>query len=167
MMLYPFAEASVLKSPKIDLIFQSVSLYFWSWPERDSYTQYRNWSNAHFHFLLYSRFEWEPLERHKQMIPHFLALDVGLTISQAQLCSSIRDDYTTFLVKNTLFKEEVAWQLLKKLESCSPSILVPPSRAFIWGIVCLSTIIGCREINGNVKKCWFSLHKIDTFWHYP
>ena len=29
--------------------------------------------------------------------------------------------------------------------------------------VCLSTIIACEEINGNVKKCHFFLHKIDIF----
>ena len=44
----------------------------------------------------------------KQMIPHFKGLDVGSKISQEQLCSFIRDDHATFLVKNTLFKEEVA-----------------------------------------------------------
>ena len=44
----------------------------------------------------------------KQMIPHLNALDVGNKICQEQLCSSIRDDHATFLVKNTLFKEEVA-----------------------------------------------------------
>ena len=55
-----------------------------------------------------SEFEKEPLMLDKQMIPHFKGLEVGSKISQAQLCSSFRDDYTTFLVKNTLFKEEVA-----------------------------------------------------------
>ena len=44
----------------------------------------------------------------KQMILHLKALDVGVKICQEQLCSSIRDDHATFLVKNTLFKEEVA-----------------------------------------------------------
>jgi len=42
------------------------------------------------------------------MIPRFLALDVGVKIFQEQLCSSIKDDHATFLVKNTLSKEEVA-----------------------------------------------------------
>ena len=137
------------------------------WDGETGCTLYPNWSNTHFHFFLYSRFEWESLELHKKMIPHFFALDVGLKIAQAQLCSSIRGCHPTFLVKNTLFKGEVGWQPLKELESCSPSILVEPSRAFIWGIVCLSTIIGCGEIKGNVKKWQFSLHKIDMFWHWP
>ena len=44
----------------------------------------------------------------KQMIPHFKPLNVDSKISQGQLCSSIKDDHATFLVKNTLFKEEVA-----------------------------------------------------------
>ena len=79
------------------------------------------------------------------MIPHFLALDVDVKICQEQLYSSIRDDHATFLVKNTVFKEEVAWQPQKELEKCSPGLLEPLSRAFIWGIVCLSTIIGCGE----------------------
>ena len=130
-----------------------------------TYTLYHNWSNTHFHFLLYSRFEWEPLELRKQMIPHFLALDVGLKISQAQLCSSIRGCHATFLVKNTLFKGEVAWQPLKELQSCSSSILVPPTRAFKWGIVCLSTIITFEYTSSYVKNCWFYIVKMDIFWH--
>ena len=43
----------------------------------------------------------------KHMIPHLNALDVGVKICQEQLCSSIRDNHATFLVKITLFKEEV------------------------------------------------------------
>ena len=66
----------------------------------------------------------------KQMIPHFKPLDVGSKISQEQPCSSIRDDHATFLVKNTLFKEEVALQPLKELQSCSSCILDPSNRAF-------------------------------------
>ena len=130
-----------------------------------SYTLCHNWSNTHFHFLLYSRFEWDPLELRKQIIPHFLALDVMLKISQAQLCSSIRDFHTTFLVKNTLFKEKVAWQPLKELQICSSSILDPSTRAFKWDIACLSTIITFEEIRGYVKKCWFHIVKIDNSWH--
>ena len=61
-----------------------------------------------FEYFVKSGFDREPLKLHKQMIPHFLALDVGVKICQEQLCSSIRDDHATFLVKNTLFKEEVA-----------------------------------------------------------
>ena len=63
----------------------------------------------------------------KQMIPHFKPLDVCFKISQEQLCSSIRDDHATFLVKNTLSKEEV----VNKLESWFARILIPLSRAFI------------------------------------
>ena len=129
------------------------------------YTLYRNWSNTHFHFLLYSRFEWEPLKLRKQIIPHFLALDVGLKISQAQHCSSIRDCHSTSLVKNTLFKGEVAWQPLRELKSCSSSILVPPTRAFKWGIVCPSTIITFEDTSSYVKKCAFLLYEINIFWH--
>ena len=44
----------------------------------------------------------------KQMIPHMKGLDVGVKICQKQLGSSIGGDHATFLVKNTLFKEEVA-----------------------------------------------------------
>ena len=73
------------------------------------------------------------------MIPHFVALDASLQISQAQLCSYIRDCHTTFLLKNTLFKEEVVWQPLIEQESCSFSILEPLTRAFKWSIVGLST----------------------------
>ena len=79
--------------------------------------------------------------------------------------SSIRDCHTTFLVKNTLFEGEVAWQPLKELQICSCSILNPPTRAFKWDIVCLSTIINFEEIRGYVKKCLFLLYKINIFWH--
>ena len=126
------------------------------------YTLYRNWSNAHFHFLPYSRFEWEPLKLRKQMVPHFLAFDVSFKICKAQLCSSIRGCHATFLVKNTLFKGEVAWK------SCKSVLLVfwnPPTRACKWDIVCPSTIITFEEIRGYVKKCLFLLYKINIFWH--
>ena len=101
----------------------------------------------------------------KQMIPHLKGLDIGVKICQEQLCSSISDDHATFLVKDTLFKEEVAWQPLKELESCSSSILEPLSRAFMWVIICLSTTIGCGEIKSNVKKCQSYVVKMDIFWH--
>ena len=109
-----------------------------------TYTLYRNWWYAHFHFWLWSRFEWEPLKLHRQMIPDYLALDVCVKISKAQLCSSIRGCHANFLLKSTLFKEP-AWQPLIKQENCSSSILDPPTRAFKWSINCLYTI----------KKCWF------------
>ena len=95
------------------------------------------------------------------MIPHFLALDVGVKISQAQLCTSIRGCHATFLVKNTLFKGEVAWLPLREMQSCSSSILEPPTWAFKWGMVCLSTIITFEEKRSYVKKCWFYIVKID------
>ena len=44
----------------------------------------------------------------KQMITYLKGLDVGVKICQEQICSSIRDDHATVLVKNTLSKEEVA-----------------------------------------------------------
>ena len=61
-----------------------------------------------FEYFVKSKFEREPLMLDKQMIPHFEGLDVNPKISQDQPCSFIRDDHATFLVKNTLFKEEVA-----------------------------------------------------------
>ena len=60
-----------------------------------------------FEYFVKSGFEREPLVLDKQIIPHFNGLDVGFNISQEQPCSFIRDDHATFLVKNTLFKEEV------------------------------------------------------------
>ena len=42
------------------------------------------------------------------MVPNFKGLDVVFKISQEQPYSFIRDDHATFLVKNTLFKEEIA-----------------------------------------------------------
>ena len=116
-----------------------------------TYTLSHNSSYTPSAILLWRGFDREPLKLHKQMIPHFLALDVGVKICQAQLCSSIRGCHATFLVKNTLFKGEVAWQPLKELQSCSSSILVPPTRAFKWGIVCLSTIITFEDTSSFVK----------------
>ena len=61
-----------------------------------------------FEYFVKSEFEREPLMLDKQMIPHFKPLDNGLKISQEQLRSAIRHDHATFVVKNTLFKEDVA-----------------------------------------------------------
>ena len=99
------------------------------------------------------------------MIPHFIALDVGFKISQAQVCTSFRGCHATFLVKKTLFKGEVAWQPLKELQSCSSSILEPPTRAFKWDIVYLFTIITFGEKSGYAKKCWFYIVELDISWH--
>ena len=129
------------------------------------YTLSRNSAYTPSAILLQRGFDREPLKLHKQMIPHLLALDVGVKICQAQLCSSIRGCHATFLVKNTLFKGEVAWQPLKELQICSSSILDPPTRAFKWGIVCLSTIITFEVISDYVKKCWFYIVKVDISWH--
>ena len=130
-----------------------------------NYTLSRNSSYTPSAILLQRGFDREPLKLHKQMIPHLLALDVGVKICQAQLCSFIRGCHATFLVKNTLFKEEVAWQPLKELQSCSSSILEAPTRAFKWSIVCLFTITTFEEISDYVKKCLFLLYKINIFWH--
>ena len=72
------------------------------------YTTDRKYQISRFEYFVKSGFKREPLMLYKQMIPHFKPLDVGSKIYQEQLCSSIRDDHATFLVKNTLFKEEVA-----------------------------------------------------------
>ena len=110
-----------------------------------------------------SEFEREPLKLHKQMIPHFVALDVDSVICQVQLLSFIRNCHTTFLLKNTLFKGEVVWQPLVEQQDCSPSMLEARTRAFKWGIVCFSTIIPCEDISDYTQKCPFSLNKINIF----
>ena len=61
-----------------------------------------------FEYFVKSGFEREPLMLDKQMIPHLKGLDIGTKIYQEQLCSSTRIDHATFLVKDILFKEEVA-----------------------------------------------------------
>ena len=76
-------------------------------------------------YFVKSRFEWEPLMLEPHMIPYLKALDVGSRICQEQVCSSIWDNHATFLIKNTLLKEEVTWYPLIEQQSCSPSILVP------------------------------------------
>ena len=73
-----------------------------------TYTTDRKYWTSGFEYFVKSEFEREPLMLDKQMIPHLKGLDVGVKICQEQLCSSIRDDHATFLVKITLFKEEVA-----------------------------------------------------------
>ena len=72
------------------------------------YTADRMYWFGGFEYFVKSRFEREPLMLDKQMIPYLKALDVGVKMCQRQLCSFIRDDHATFLVKNTLSKEEVA-----------------------------------------------------------
>ena len=89
----------------------------------------------------------------------------GPKILEEHICSSFWNCHATFLVKKTLFKGEVAWQPLKVLQICSSSILDPPTRAFKWGIVCLSTIITFKNLSSNVKKCPFLLYKIYIFWY--
>ena len=80
-----------------------------SWPaEGQKIRGSRNSAYTPSAILLQRRFDREPLKLQKQMIPHFLALDVGIKICQAQLFSSIRGCHATVLVKNTLFKGEVA-----------------------------------------------------------
>ena len=114
------------------------------------------YSSSGFEYFAKSGIELEPLMLDKHMIPHYRSLDVGFKISQEQLCSFIRDCHANFLLKNTIFKGEVAWQPLKELRSCSSSILIPPTRAFKWGIVCLSTIVTFEDTSSYVKKCLIS-----------
>ena len=130
-----------------------------------SYTLLRICSTPTFPIFNLSGFERELLKLHKQMISHFVALDVGYIICQVQLCNCIRGCHATFLLKNTLFKEEVAWQPLIEQESCPSSILDPSTRAFKWNIVCLSTVITSQDIGSYVIKCPFLLYKINIFWH--
>ena len=86
---------------------------------------------------------------------HFVALDVGYIICQEQLCNCIRGCHATFLLKNTLFKQEVAWQPLRERQGCAPIMLEPHIWAFKWSVVCFSTISPCEDISGYVQKCWF------------
>ena len=72
------------------------------------YTTAHMYPYSGFEYFVKSGFDRELLKLHGQKIPHISALDVWLKMSQAQLYSSIRDNHATFLVKNTLFKEEVA-----------------------------------------------------------
>ena len=60
-----------------------------------------------FEYFVKSGFEREPLLLDIQMVTHLKGLDVGFKMSQEQPCSFIRNNHTTFLAKNTLFKEEV------------------------------------------------------------
>ena len=74
---------------------------------RLTYTTAHMYPYGGFEYFVKSEFEGEPLMLDKELIPHFKGLDVGFKISQEQPCSFIMDDHATFLVKNTLFKEEV------------------------------------------------------------
>ena len=129
------------------------------------YTLLRICSTPTFPNFNLSGFEREPLKLRKQMISHFVALDVGSKICQVQLCSSIRSCHRTFLLKSTLFKGEVVWQPLVEQQDCSPSTLESRIRAFKWGIVCFSTIIPYEDISGYIQKCTFLLNKINFFGH--
>ena len=94
------------------------------------YTLLRICSTPTFPIFNLSRFEKEPFKLHKQMIPKIVALDICYIICQVQLCSCIRDCHATFFLKNTLFKQEIAWQPLRERQSCSLSIMGPYIRAF-------------------------------------
>ena len=96
----------------------------------NTYTLLQICSTPTFPIFNLSGFERELLKLHKQMISHFVALDVGYIICQVQLCNCIRGCHATFLLKNTLFKQEVAWQPLREQQGCSPSMLGPHIRAF-------------------------------------
>ena len=61
------------------------------------YTTAHMYPYGGFEYFVKSEFEREPLMLDTQMIPHFIALDVGSKICQEQLCSSIRNHRTTFL----------------------------------------------------------------------
>ena len=65
------------------------------------------YSSGGFEYFVKSGFERELPMLDKQMIPHLKALDVSVKICQEQLHSCIRDNHATFLVKHTLFKEDV------------------------------------------------------------
>ena len=80
--------------------------------QQSKYTLLRICSTPTFPIFNLSGFERELLKLYKQMISHFVALDVGYIICQVQLCNCIRGCYAIFLLKNTLFKQEVVWQPL-------------------------------------------------------
>ena len=94
------------------------------------YTVLRFYSTPTFPIFNLSGFEREPLKLGKQIIPHFVALDVDSKICQVQQYNSIRSCHTTFLLKSTLFKGEVAWQPLTERQGCSLCILEPHIGAF-------------------------------------
>ena len=60
-----------------------------------TYTVLRKSTPTPLAILLLRGFDRGPLKLDKQIIPHFLALDVGFEISLAQLCSSIRGCHAT------------------------------------------------------------------------
>ena len=68
-------------------------------------------------------------------------------------------------LKSIFFRRKVVWQPLIEQESCSSSIFYPSTRAFKWGIFCLSTVITSQDIGSYVIKCPFLLYKINIFWH--
>ena len=94
-----------------------------------------------------------------------IELASGSKIIEEQLCISFRGCHATSPLKIVFLTRKVVWQPLKELQSCSSSILVPPTRAFKWGIVCLSTIITFEDTSSYVKKCPFLLYKINNSWH--
>ena len=109
---------------------------------KKAYTLSRNSSYTPSSISIWRGFDREPLKLQKQMIPHFLALDVGVKLCQAQLCSFFMGCHATFLLKKILFKEEVAWQPLIEVHSWHSDILKPTSRATKWSIICFCTLSG-------------------------
>ena len=117
------------------------------------------------HFLMKPVFSLKLMLVERQTIPCLNALVNGTKILEEQLYSSFRGCHATSPLKCVFFTRKVAWQPLKELQNCSSSILVPPTRAFKWGIVCLSTIITFEYTSSYVKNCWFYIVKMDIFWH--
>ena len=138
-------------------------LHLTLWYSTIRYTVLRFCSTPTFPIFNLSGFEREPLKLGKQMIPHFVALDVGSKICQVQQYSFIKGCHTTFLLKSTLCKGEVAWQPLTERQGCSLYILELHIRAFKWGTVCFSAIIPFEDISGYVQKSWFYLVKMYIF----
>ena len=160
-----FAELTV-KNCILDYNNGKQQIYVITNEKSFSYTVLRFCSTPTFPIFNLSGFEREPLKLGKQMIPHFVALDVGFKMCQVQQYSSIRGCHTTFLLKSTLFKGEVAWQPLTERQGYSLFILEQHIRAFKWGTVCFSAIIPFEDISGYVQKSWFYLVKMYIFGYY-
>ena len=132
-----------------------------------TYTLSRNSPYTPSAISLQREFDREPLKLHKQMIPHFLALDVGVKICQAQLCSSIRGCHTTSPLKSVFFTRKVAWQHLIKLHSWAWDILTPTSRAKKWGIIFLCTSSGSHSNLLQSQKWKWAYHQLQYRVYIP
>ena len=101
--------------------------------------------SENWHFLTLPLISPQSMIVERQTISHINALLSSSKILGEQLSSSFRGSHATSSLNSVFFTRKVVWLSLIKLQSCSLHILTLTSRAFKWGIICLSSISGSHS----------------------